>query len=46
MKLIKDRGVVVHKEIVTHPFGKFTQIKDLNGNILELAELNDSYNEN
>jgi len=38
---LKDKDVEVHKEVDTYPFGKFAQIKDIAGNIIELCQLND-----
>ena len=38
---LRAKGVEIHKETVSYPFGKFAQIKDIAGNVLELCQLNE-----
>ena len=38
---IEAKGVKIHKQIETYPFGKFAQIIDEAGNIIELCQLDE-----
>jgi len=38
---LKDKDVEIYKDVETYPFGKFAQIKDISGNIIELCQLNE-----
>jgi predicted enzyme related to lactoylglutathione lyase len=40
MEELKNKGVIVVREITNYDYGKFSQIKDLFGNIIELFEIN------
>jgi predicted enzyme related to lactoylglutathione lyase len=40
MEELKNKGVIVVRELTNYDYGKFSQIKDLFGNIIELFEIN------
>lgn len=39
VKGLKQKGVTMIKEIKEYPYGKFCQIEDLHGNVIELFEI-------
>ncbi len=44
MTELKEKNVTIHREIVEYNFGKFAQIKDPFGTVVELAEIrSDNY---